>query len=125
MRPHQKKLFLDDLIVLRRRLVWAAQSQNEQLHSYRTRIQRTYEVYAKAGEIASREIIELTESNYEKERLDIFCYVTGMQLAIKRYMCKPEFYFNFAQARRYAEQIAYHLNDLANMWTIVVCNDYE
>ena len=105
MRPNQKKLLLDDLILLRRRLVWVAQSRNEQLQTYSTRIQRTYEVYVKAVEIASKEIIEVTESNYEKGRLAIFCYVNEMQLAIKRYMCKLEFYFNFAQARRHAEQI--------------------
>ena len=122
MRPNQKKSLLDDLIILRRRLVWAAQSRFEPLYAYSTRIQRTYEIYVRAGEVASTEIIEVTETKIERERLAIFCYVSGLHLSVKRYMCKPEFYSNFAQARRHAEQIAHHLDDLANMRTIVFCN---
>ena len=123
MRPQEKKLLLDNLIDLRRRLVWAAQSHEENLQAYSGRVQKTYEVYVKAGEIASKEFVEVMESKYEKERLAIFCYVNGMQLAIKRYMCEPEFYYKFEQARRHAEQIAYHLNDLANLGPIRVCSN--
>ena len=123
MRPQEKKLLLDNLIDLRRRLVWAAQSQEENLQAYSGRVQKTYEVYVKAGEIASKEFVEVMESKYEKERLAIFCYVNGMQLAIKRYMCEPEFYYKFEQARHHAEQIAYHLNDLANLGPIRVCSN--
>ena len=75
MRPQEKKLLLDNLIDLRRRLVWAAQSQEENLQAYSGRVQKTYEVYVKAGEIASKEFVEVMESKYEKERLAIFCYV--------------------------------------------------
>ena len=77
MRPQEKKLLLDNLIDLRRRLVWTAQSQEENLQAYSGRVQRTYEVYVKAGEIASKEFIVM-ENNYEKERLAIFCYINGM-----------------------------------------------
>ena len=79
MRPQEKKLLLDNLIDLRRRLVWAAQSQDENLQAYSGRVQRTYEVYIKAGEIANKEIIEVRESNYEKERLAIFCYINPLK----------------------------------------------
>ena len=34
MRPQEKKILLDNLIDLRRRLVWAAQSQDENLQAY-------------------------------------------------------------------------------------------
>ena len=122
MRPNQKKSLLDDLIIVKRRLVWGTQSRFEQLQSYSTRIQRTYELYIRAGEVASNEIIDVTETKLERERLAIFGYVSGLHHEIKRYTCKPEFYSYFAQARRHAEQIAYHLDDLANMATVVVYN---
>ena len=122
MRPQEKKILLDNLIDLRQRIVWSAQSQNESLKVYSARMQRTYEIYVKAGEIASKEMIEVMENNYERERLAIFCYVNGLQLAFKRYMCEPEFYYKFEQAQRHAERIEFHLNDLANMGPIRVCS---
>ena len=104
MRPNQKKSLLEDLIILRRRLVWRTQSRFEQLHSYSTRIQRTYELYVRASEVTSNEIIEVTETKLQREKLAIFGYVSGLYHEIKRYTCKPEFYSNFAQARRHANK---------------------
>ena len=121
MRPDQKVSLLDDLISLRKRLVWAAQGRDEQLYAYNNRIQRSFELYQKGGNIAKREIVEISESEQDRTKLAIYCYVSGIQSSVKRYMCKPEFYVTFVQAQRHDEQIAYNLEDLASMRRVSVC----
>ena len=121
MRPEQKVTLLEDLISLRKRLVWAAQSRDEQLYAYNNRIQRSLEIYVKGGNIAKKAIVEISESEQHRTKLAIYCYVSGIQSSVKRYMCKPEFYMTFAQARRHVEQIAYNLKDLASMRRVSVC----
>ena len=121
MRPEQKVTLLEDLISLRKRLVWAAQSRDEQLYAYNNRIQRSLEIYVKGGNIAKKQIIEISETEQERIKLGIYCYVSGVHPSVRRYMCKPEFYVTFAQARRHAEQIAYNLKDLASMRRVSVC----
>ena len=102
-------------------MVWAAQGRDEQLYAYNNRIQRSFELYRKGGNIAKKAIVEISESEQDRTKLAIYCYVSGIQSSVKRYMCKPEFYVTFAQARRHAEQIAYNLKDLASMRRVSVC----
>ena len=82
-------------ICLRHRLVWAAQSRLEGFNAYSERVQGAFELYVKKGDIAKKELVEIMESEQERESLAIFCYINGLQRAIKRYMCKPEFYSKF------------------------------
>ena len=115
MLPQQKIELCRDLIVIRKKLAWAAQGRRESVLEFGNRMRLLLEAYNNAGKIAQVEFIEIFENTKHREDLAIYTFLRGLSPEVKRYTCKPEIYKSLYQAIRHADQIQMHLNDLQCM----------